>query len=139
LFPLSNGKNGGVKLTIARFYTPLGNPIQGHGIKPDVPVEQLKNATIEKPKVNIREKDLARSLSAEKVDSPDPKEITVDGKGLKGKEQPALPPAPTPAGEKKEPYVLESRDKEEVIKDFQLLRAIETVKALHIYLQRPQK
>jgi carboxyl-terminal processing protease len=139
LFPLSNGKNGGVKLTIARFYTPLGNPIQGHGIKPDVVVEQLKNATIEKPKVNIREKDLARSLSAEKVET-DPKEIPVNEKGLKGKEQPALPNAPAPAGEKKEPNVLESNDKEEVIKDYQLLRAIDTVKALYnFYFQRPQK
>ncbi len=136
LFPLSNGKNGGVKLTIARFYTPLGNPIQGHGIKPDVVVEQLKNATIEKPKVNIREKDLARSLSAEKIDSADPKEIKVDDKGVKGKEV----PTPAPAGEKKDPDVLENNDKEEAIKDYQLLRAIDTVKALHnFYFQRPQK
>jgi len=131
LFPLSNGKNGGVKLTVARFYTPLGHPIQGHGIKPDVFVEQIKSASIEKSKINIREKDLPRSLSAEKVEGEEPQ----------GKSQPpanTIPPAPEAPQEAPRPA--DAEQKEGVIKDYQLLRALDTVKALHtFYFQKPQK
>jgi carboxyl-terminal processing protease len=30
------GKFGGIKLTVARFYTPNGDEIQGHGVQPDI-------------------------------------------------------------------------------------------------------
>lgn len=143
LFPLSNGKNGGVKLTIARFYTPLGHPIQGHGIKPDVIVEQIKNASIEKPKVHIREKDLARSLSAEKIEPST--DSTEKGPAAAPSSTPApaapTPAAPTPAAPQEVP-AQQVADKEDhlVIKDYQLLRALDTVIALHnFYFQRPQK
>jgi carboxyl-terminal processing protease len=46
IIPLGNG-NGAIKITTARMFTPSGQPIDGHGIKPDFVVDQpvVKDAT----------------------------------------------------------------------------------------------
>ena len=64
LFPLYNG--GAVKLTIARYYTPLGRSIQLDGIKPDI---EVKKGEIKYSENNfeIREKDLAGHLENEDI------------------------------------------------------------------------
>jgi carboxyl-terminal processing protease len=41
--PLSNGKAGAVRITIARFFTPNGRPIANVGLKPDVVVEYTED------------------------------------------------------------------------------------------------
>jgi carboxyl-terminal processing protease len=43
LFPLSIG-NAGMRLTTAKFYSPLGKPFSGIGVEPDVQVQ-----TVNKP------------------------------------------------------------------------------------------
>jgi carboxyl-terminal processing protease len=43
LIPLSNGTDGAVKLTTARYYTPSGRSIQKTGIQPDLEVAQTKD------------------------------------------------------------------------------------------------
>jgi carboxyl-terminal processing protease len=53
----------GLKLTIARYYTPKGHAIQERGIEPDIIVQERAPAVIEK-KVK-REKDLERHLPHE--------------------------------------------------------------------------
>ena len=37
----------GIKLTIAKYYTPSGRSIDGVGVEPDVEVEQPKEATVD--------------------------------------------------------------------------------------------
>jgi carboxyl-terminal processing protease len=103
LLPLEGGKQGAIKLTIARFYTPLGRPIQGRGIIPDIPVKQM--ALVEaNPLIQIREKNLANSLSPEEAAAQDDK--TKDPASAEG---------------------------DLTAKDYQLTRAIETVRALAIF------
>jgi carboxyl-terminal processing protease len=73
LYPLEN--YGGIKITIARFYTPKGEEIQSKGIQPDIlltlaPAEPLKDpATEEKPddKQLQRAIDLLHGLWAVKI------------------------------------------------------------------------
>jgi carboxyl-terminal processing protease len=63
--PLRDGY--GLKLTIARYYTPEGHAIQAEGIKPDVVVERrFLPETEEKPRMH--EKDLKNHISAEPQD-----------------------------------------------------------------------
>jgi carboxyl-terminal processing protease len=69
IIPLSDGS--GLRLTTARYYTPKGYLIQGHGIAPDIKVE---NKPVEKAEAApttrkmIREKDLPNALDKEKED-----------------------------------------------------------------------
>jgi carboxyl-terminal processing protease len=82
IFPLSQRKDmGKMKLTIARFYTPLKHPIQGYGIRPDVVVEPLpplhrsflqglEKSTLVKSVLSdhrLREEDLPRALKKEAI------------------------------------------------------------------------
>lgn len=56
----------GLKLTIARYYTPNGNAIQAQGIVPDVVVEQRYVSKREvKKHPHVKEKDLKDHISAE--------------------------------------------------------------------------
>ncbi len=68
MVPLTNpDKNGHIKLTIARFYTPLKHPIQGHGITPDIHIGQLQGEWyFNRQTPAIRESDLPGSLAPEK-------------------------------------------------------------------------
>lgn len=89
IMPLNNG--GALRLTTARYFTPLGRSIQGEGIKPDVEVHQLKIADIEKV-FSIKEADLAghitnptdKSGKADKSpkEAPIKQMINTDGKPL---------------------------------------------------------
>lgn len=60
VFPLLNG--GAVKMTIARYYTPLGRSIQVDGIIPDIIVKQGKITFNNKTTPEVREKDLKGHL-----------------------------------------------------------------------------
>ncbi|NVM20649.1 MAG: S41 family peptidase [Desulfobacterales bacterium] len=61
--PLRDGS--GLKLTIARYYTPKGHTIQAKGIIPDVVVqERLVSETETRPERHVKEKDLKNHISA---------------------------------------------------------------------------
>ena len=82
--PLRDGS--GLKLTIARYYTPEGHAIQARGIIPDVVVEQRKVSTGEgKKRPHMTEKDLKNHISAEpKEDLPkEMKEKILEIRGVK--------------------------------------------------------
>ncbi len=65
VIPLSDGS--GLRLTTAKYYTPLGKSIQNTGITPDIIVKiEAKNGVKEHP--IIREKDLERHLKNEQSD-----------------------------------------------------------------------
>lgn len=63
------GDGSGLKLTVARYYTPKGVSIQAEGITPDVVVENFSTEILAKAKVNRdirREKDMKGHLLGEK-------------------------------------------------------------------------
>jgi carboxyl-terminal processing protease len=59
ILPLSN--QSALKLTIARYYTPLGRSIQAEGIKPDIEVEMATLTSLKSE--TFKEADLTRHLS----------------------------------------------------------------------------
>jgi carboxyl-terminal processing protease len=84
IIPLSDGS--GLRLTTARYYTPKGYLIQGHGIAPDIKVE---NKPVEKAEVapparkSIREKDLPNALDkAKEKEDPEGKPETESQAGV---------------------------------------------------------
>lgn len=100
---------GALKLTIARYYTPKGHHIQGVGIKPDIEVDQLKFEKLEDVN-SIREKDLDNTLAAQVAEE-------------KKKEAPKV-------------FSDKGTYSEDIlkayVKDYQLTRAVELVKSIHI-------
>ena len=87
--PLRDGS--GLKLTIARYYTPDGHSIQARGIIPDVVVKQRLVSGNEAPGAHphIKEKDLKNHLSAEPEEdfSQEVREKILEKKGVKMPEQ----------------------------------------------------
>lgn len=60
IIPLKNG--GGIKLTIAKYYTPNGVSIQAEGIKPDIEVKLARLEEIDTSAWNMKEKSLKGHL-----------------------------------------------------------------------------
>jgi len=61
---LPMGNNSALKLTTARYYTPSGRSIQAEGITPDIELNRVKFASIEKAGEGlVKEADLAGHLS----------------------------------------------------------------------------
>lgn len=67
------GDGSGLKLTVARYYTPSGKSIQAEGITPDVTVENFSSEVLQKAKKDRgrikREKDIKGHLLSEKEKS----------------------------------------------------------------------
>ena len=86
------GDGSGLKLTVARYYTPKGRSIQALGIEPDITVEDIDAAALEKATVKKdgvrREKDIeGHLLGEEESKSKDAKGKTVGkAKDRKGKD-----------------------------------------------------
>lgn len=62
------GDGSGLKLTVARYYTPSGVSIQSEGIKPDIEIEEVDSALFAKAvtdKKSSREKDISGHLKSE--------------------------------------------------------------------------
>ncbi|MEB3702846.1 S41 family peptidase [Candidatus Bealeia paramacronuclearis] len=119
IIPMVNG--GAIKLTVARYYTPSGRSIQATGIEPDIIVEQVANLEKIKEDERIREADFIGALKNEHT-----------------------PPKPNPEAE--EPKDLETEvidpvtgKKKEEVKDYQLLRAIDIVRAMYLAQKNPSK
>jgi carboxyl-terminal processing protease len=71
ILPTTNG--AAVKLTTARYFTPLGRSIQAEGIEPDIVLRKLKLESLKGSKFEpIKEADLSRHLENEKVDNKSP-------------------------------------------------------------------
>ena len=124
ILPLGNGT--AIKLTTARYYTPSGNSIQAKGITPDIVAEE---ATVtegeQQPSLGVREADLERHLSNDKVQDAKPDAAPVKlqapskkDKGAKGKDD--KPEAPEVASKS----------------DYQLNQAINLLKGIQIIQRR---
>ena len=99
-------KYGAIKLTTQRYYTPSGTSIQGKGIEPDIEVKQGQYKEYNSGRFS--EADLNNSLVNEQDKD---KKQNADIKKDSGEE----------------------KGKEKVVNDYQLLRAMDIVKALAIY------
>ena len=71
LIPMADGT--GLKLTVARYYTPSGKSIQAEGIKPDFEILWENPREEEAPAFSFREKDLRRHLEQKKAQKDDAK------------------------------------------------------------------
>ena len=64
------GDGSGLKMTVARYYTPSGRAIQAHGIIPDIVLDKIDPEAFEKAVIqqySRREKDMDKHLKAEKI------------------------------------------------------------------------
>ncbi|HEY9568991.1 MAG TPA: S41 family peptidase [Thalassobaculum sp.] len=107
---------GAMRLTTARYYTPSGRSIQAKGITPDIKVEPAKIEKIEQQ--SRREADLRGALENSDVTSPpatEPKVIT-----------------PTPDA----PPIGADTSNPEEVEDYQLARAIDLLRGIHLYRAR---
>lgn len=83
---LPTGKNAAVKLTTARYYTPLGRSIQAEGIEPDVVLARVKLESLEGLKFKpVKEADLSHHL-----ENGNGKDAAEEGKDSDKKQQEAL-------------------------------------------------
>ena len=67
VIPLRNGRDGALRLTTARYYTPAGRSIQGTGITPDIAVSYALLAE-DKVDTALRESDLPNAIKNENGD-----------------------------------------------------------------------
>lgn len=98
------GNYGAMRITTARYYTPSGRSIQAKGIEPDIVVKPAKLELLESYGLTLTESELSGALKNENEDE-DKKSKTKDDKDKK----------------------------ENQIEDYQLLRALDLVKALSLY------
>jgi carboxyl-terminal processing protease len=112
ILPLNN--NTAIKLTTARYYTPSGRSIQAKGIEPDIVVEELPNGASAH---RLREADLQGHLINDKEQ---PEGAAKPAAGGKDAEEPAETPR----------FEIAGKD------DYQLLQAMNLLKALQIVQNR---
>jgi carboxyl-terminal processing protease len=104
-------RDAAVKLTTARYYTPLGRSIQAEGIVPDIEIQRVKITTSEdEAKAGIKEADLAGHL-------------------LNGNEKKVS--AETVSAEKDD-----KAEQPLIEKDYELYEALNLLKGLHTYSKR---
>lgn len=114
VIPLRN--NAAMRITTARYYTPSGNSIQAKGIEPDVVVKPAKIEEIESYGLNLSEADLQGALKNEQTDKDKKKNKKNKNTNKKSDKSSA-------------------DDEYDDSKDYQLVRALDLVKALYLYGQ----
>lgn len=122
----------GLKLTVARYYTPSGKSIQGLGITPDIEVDRLDLSLMEKAKKGkaLREADLEGHLFGENEKkeqdvSDDPTKITKGDDKKDGDKRPI---------KEKDGKKIRIDDPKELMKtDYQLTQALAYLKAWQIF------
>ncbi len=117
--PLRDGS--GLKLTIARYYTPKGQVIQAKGISPDVVVKERFIAQAETEKGHyMHEKDLENHLTAQPQDAPEA--LKEEIKQIRNVKVPGQEPSDVV--------------KELLAKDNQVRRALEILTSWQIFSKR---
>ncbi len=83
ILPMNN--DSALKLTTARYYTPLGRSIQAEGIQPDIVLSKVEIASVEKESDRITEADLNRHL-----DNGNEKSKSADKPAVDSEEEPLV-------------------------------------------------
>jgi carboxyl-terminal processing protease len=137
----------GLKLTIARYYTPSGRSIQAKGIVPDIEVRQEpprpKEKTDKESQVMPKEKDLENHLEAEpgkaapKTPEPGPEKKPEKKQNKKLEKTPDTPAPAPPSMDEEGAEGLMSPERLE--RDTQAKRALETLISYDIFKGLQQK
>ncbi len=109
VIPLRN--SAAMRITTARYYTPSGRSIQAKGIEPDLVVKPAKLEEFDNDDYNISEANLKGALKNEQISEKDKKKASTQKNDKKADE------------------------KNDDMKDYQLVRALDLVKALYLYGQ----
>lgn len=92
------GDESGLKLTIARYYTPSGRSIQAEGITPDIELDEVDWEALKKTspskKSGAREKDIAGHLLGEAEKRAAKKSQTIDVRWWQDEDKKANPKSP---------------------------------------------
>ena len=75
IIPLRGGRDGALRLTTARYYTPAGRSIQGTGITPDIAISYALED--EEARKRLRESDLPNAIINENGET-DAEELVID-------------------------------------------------------------
>ena len=113
--PLNNG--GAIKLTISRYYTPGGHPVQGNGITPDIKIEQIAQLETLHEFNRIRESSFAGALKPKDTDKTPSKKTKDADATSKAEPDEGLLPSGLSKGK---------------VEDYQKVRAIELARGLWI-------
>lgn len=119
------GDGSGLKLTVARYYTPSGRSIQAEGIQPDVEIANLSAKAIEEASLKTeirREKDISGHLEGD---------TNKEGKDVKRTPSPGILGLfwSRPSGDEKS----DQTDKDRLLgSDFQVLQAYNYLKAFSL-------
>ena len=125
------GDDVGLKLTIARYYTPSGRSIQEKGVQPDIPLQEYDHDLLEKAKINqreFREKDLEGHLAASPNATPVKGDYSMDElyaieKGADSR----LKDTPSKEAESFEPIVFDPK------KDYQIGEALNYLRSYELF------
>lgn len=123
IIPVSGA--GAMRLTTARYYTPSGRSIQAKGIEPDIEVQPAKVEAID-PGKGISEADLRGALAN---DTAGDKKQKTDKEKEKSKDQPA--DNAKPSDDKKGKDGKDGKKEDPI--DYQLERAIDLIRGIHLY------
>ena len=116
---------GAMRLTTARYYTPSGRSIQAKGIEPDIEVQPAKVEAIDTGK-GFSEADLRGALSND-----------TDAAAKKNKDKkPAKPEEGEATPDKDGKDKKTEGGKEEKPIDYQLERALDLIRGIHLYSQK---
>jgi len=126
-------EHGAIRLTTARYYTPSGHSIQAKGITPDILVEQAKIEPLKAEKLRS-EADLRKRL--ENLEDKKAGKKAEEAKAKEGAEE----PADKEDGKKDKDKDKDAKKKDKggdmaSAEDFQLQRAIDLLRAVHVYNQ----
>jgi carboxyl-terminal processing protease len=142
IIPLQNG--GAMRLTTARYYTPLGRSIQALGIEPDITVQPAKVEEIKLKKgiteadlkgalINDQKKDKKDSANQNLPDKSSEKTPANDNKSEGGaKDVESKSTAPVDGDEV---IAADSKDKKKPF-DYQLSRALDLLRGISLYEKR---
>ena len=133
IIPVSGG--GAMRLTTARYYTPSGRSIQALGIEPDIAVQQAK---LEKVATgdSIHEADLKGALQNDTIkDSRDKVEKSDKTATVEETDEDGLPPMNSEQAKK----AGKNAKKAEPPFDYQLARALDLIRGIHLFAVKEAK
>ncbi len=127
----------GLKLTIARYYTPSGRSIQSKGIRPDIEVDRLDSAVLEKARSAkaLKEADLQGHILGEDEKAAAEADEEAAEKITKG--TPDEYKDKRPIKEKEGKKILVDDPSEMVKTDFQLAQSVSYLKAWGVFERGP--
>jgi carboxyl-terminal processing protease len=136
IIPVAGG--GAMRLTTSRYYTPSGRSIQALGIEPDIIVQQAK---LEKVAMGpgVHEADLKGALQNDTLkDKKDAKE-SKSGEKTAAPEEDEEESVPPMDSDKDKSKGGKDAKKEEPPFDYQLARALDLIRGIHLYSVKTDK